>query len=64
MKPVKNLTRMVGILMSVCMLTALSVPAAATIDQAKLVFMLGCVGTTQNVPHTVSLDDVSLCKIN
>lgn len=37
---------------------------ATPIDQAKLVFMLGCVGNTQNVPHTVSLDDVSLCKIN
>lgn len=37
---------------------------ATHIDQAKLVFMLGCVGTTQNVPHTVSLDDISLCRIN
>lgn len=37
---------------------------ATPIDQAKLVFMPGCVGTTQNVPHTVSLDDISLCRIN
>lgn len=37
---------------------------AASIDQAKLVFMLGCVGSTQNLWHTVSIDNVSLYKIN
>lgn len=36
----------------------------SAIDAAKLVLMFGCVGTTQNVCHTVSADNISLCKIN
>ena len=35
MKLGKTITRMAGILMSVCMLTALAVPAAATSDIAS-----------------------------
>lgn len=30
----------------------------------KLVFMLGNVGTTENMAHTISIDDISLYKIS
>lgn len=30
----------------------------------KLVFMLGNVGTTENMAHTISIDDISLYKVS
>lgn len=30
----------------------------------KIVFMLGNVGTTENMAHTISIDDISLYKVS
>ena len=30
----------------------------------KIVFMLGIVGTTENMAHTISIDDISLYKVS
>lgn len=38
--------------------------ASSAASGVKLVFMLGNVGTTENMAHTISIDDISLYKIS